>query len=460
MLAQFFARVSDAEEVGRSSFLPPGGRMSRRRDGARRVEEIWGVAPEFDSSRLVLSPEEGFLLSRIDGVTPWGLIVEMAGMEARRAESCLEDWRVKGLVQRVAGADSNPASLDAASSSPADAQGSACIIDPSLIDPSLEIDVETQRKILEFEARQGGGYHARLGVEPGAELKTIKKAYFKLSREFHPDRFFRCDLGPYSERLPLVFKTILEAYDALLRDCPTDSGNTGKSIGNCESNPAGGGSGAEKSEAGARSGFEKITRLGQRTLQNVPRSVRDERHQKAEEFFEAGRVSEREGRLEEASTSFRLAIRFEPENLAYRAAFKELKSRKEKLSVHDVLGVSESYTSMNPGELGRTMAALEERLCVHPQDPELSHRAACVALALNRSQRATSLAGIATEQSPQVAQYHTTLGRAHLAQGHVGHAKHEFERALECDPQDTDARGELANLLHAGRESHGGFSRG
>ncbi len=436
--------------------------MSRERDDVQRAAEILSVIPGFDSSRLVLSSEEGFLLSRVDGVTPWRLLVEMSGVDAAHAEQCLDAWLVAGAIETVAGTDSNSIHLDPSSTAPTapterrDAAG----IDLSLVDPSLEIDVKTQKRILEFEARQGGGYHHRLGIDPGADIRTIKKAYFKLSREFHPDRFFRCDLGPYSERLPLIFKTILEAYDALLRACPADSAESGSSTGRREGDPPRGGAQWNESQTLDRSEFEKIARLGQRTLHNVPRSVRDERHQKAEEFFEASRLSEREGRLEEASTSLRLAIRFEPENLAYRSALKDLKNRKEELSVHDVLDASKSYLSMNPDELGRTMKALEEILGLRPQDSGLNHRAACVALALNQLNRARSLAEIAAEQSPEVVHYHTTLGRIHLAQGHTGHAKREFELALEFAPQDADARRELANLLRSGREAYVGGSRG
>ncbi len=440
--------------------------MSRGRDDVHRAAEILSVIPDFDSSRLVLSPEEGFLLSRIDGVTPWRLLVEMSGVDAAHAEQCLDAWLVAGAIETVAGTDSNSVHLDPSSTAPTapterpterrDAAG----IDLSLVDPSLEIDVKTQERILEFEARQGGGYHHRLGIDPGADIRTIKKAYFKLSREFHPDRFFRCDLGPYSERLPLIFKTILEAYDALLRACPADSAESGSSTGRREDDPPRGGAQWNESQTLDRSEFEKIARLGQRTLHNVPRSVRDERHQKAEGFFEASRLSEREGRLEEASISLRLAIRFEPENLAYRSALKDLKNRKEKLSVRDVLDASKSYLSMNPDELGRIMKALEKILGLRPQDSELNHRAACVALALNQLSRARSLAEIAAEQSPEVVHYHTTLGRIHLAQGHTGHAKREFELVLEFAPQDADARRELADLLGSGREAYVGGSRG
>ena len=148
--------------------------MSRGRDGAQRAAEIFSVIPEFDSSRLVLSPEEGFLLSRIDAVTPWKLLVEMSGVGVGHAEQCLDEWLVAGVVKRVATTDSNSNYLDASATSPTSTtsttsptsptsptsttsaterrtEGSGeAWVDLSRVDPDLEIDVETQKRILEF----------------------------------------------------------------------------------------------------------------------------------------------------------------------------------------------------------------------------------------------------------------------------------------------------------------------
>ena len=43
----------------------------------------------------------------------------------------------------------------------------------------------------------------------------MKRAYYKLSKEYHPDRFYRMQLGPYKEQLEVVFNKITEAYRIL-----------------------------------------------------------------------------------------------------------------------------------------------------------------------------------------------------------------------------------------------------
>ena len=430
--------------------------MSRRIDGQKRAAEILGLVPDCDSSGLNLSAEEGFLLSRLDGLTPWSLLVEMAGIESELADRCRVEWLAAGIVQRVPIAPTRRPQTHGRTDS-VFAREDSSAIDASCLDPDLEIDLDTQRKILAFEARSEGGYHARLGIEPGADDRTIKKAYFKLSREFHPDRFFRRNLGPYSERLQLIYRTILEAYAELSRDSDPASG---PAVRGSSRGPSGEDSRADKIPTTHRTGFEKLKRLGERAIHTMPKSMRDERRQKALTFFEAAQIAESDGELAEARASMRMAIRFEPQNLAYRGALKSLQDRPSHLEIDDGVGVWEFYASMSQTELSRAWESLEKSLRRCPNDSALNQRAACVALARNEIQRAKTLAGIAVEQSPEVGEFHTTLGRIHSAEGHTGEAKREFERALACDPSDGEARRGLANMFRSSHLRQGEVGRG
>jgi DnaJ-class molecular chaperone len=83
----------------------------------------------------------------------------------------------------------------------------------------LELTVEQARRIDEFF----GGLDQRdafelLEVEPSTDKKEIKRAYFKLSKEFHPDRFFNKNIGPYKERLSKIFQSIKAAFELLSDD--------------------------------------------------------------------------------------------------------------------------------------------------------------------------------------------------------------------------------------------------
>jgi hypothetical protein len=56
---------------------------------------------------------------------------------------------------------------------------------------------------------------ALLGVPNSADPRHLKRAYFKLSKEIHPDRYYRQRLGSFTERLPHVFEAMSRAYARL-----------------------------------------------------------------------------------------------------------------------------------------------------------------------------------------------------------------------------------------------------
>src|SRR5574337_2171285 len=56
------------------------------------------LAPGCDPARLTLSPAEGYLLSRVDGATPWAVLREIGGLSPEDVDRCLERWRREGLI--------------------------------------------------------------------------------------------------------------------------------------------------------------------------------------------------------------------------------------------------------------------------------------------------------------------------------------------------------------------------
>ena len=62
--------------------------------------------------------------------------------------------------------------------------------------------------------------HGVLGVAPGSHRTAIRRAYFLLAAEFHPDRFFRRHLGPYKAKVDTISRRLSEAYAALFAQAP------------------------------------------------------------------------------------------------------------------------------------------------------------------------------------------------------------------------------------------------
>ncbi len=95
----------------------------------------------------------------------------------------------------------------------------------SLSEPG-ELSDQTRRKILAIarllDARDP---HALLGVPRDADTRTLKRAYFKLSKDIHPDRYYGKQLGSFAEILPMVFEALARAYERLTN--PEKSGTRG-----------------------------------------------------------------------------------------------------------------------------------------------------------------------------------------------------------------------------------------
>ena len=284
--------------------------MAGRNDHKEGAGGVLRLVAGVDPTGLRLTAQEGFLLSRIDGQTRWELLLDMAGMDTENAQRCLDDWLATGIVEWRSLPDTG-----AVQSAPSSTESGCAGGEGSWVDSGSPSFAELEQRIREVEPRLAGSYHEQLGLELGADERAIKKAYFELSRQFHPDRFFRCDLGPYAERVSLIFKTIQQAYKALTgpagRDAEVDDSRFHSD---------------KVSDADAFL-YNKLQRLSRRELHSLPRSVLEERRQKAREFIHAARIAEREGRIPEAQDSVRMAIRFEPGNVQYRMELSKLQAR-------------------------------------------------------------------------------------------------------------------------------------
>lgn len=58
-------------------------------------------------------------------------------------------------------------------------------------------------------------YYQLLGVEPHATAAQLRAAYFELSLEFHPDRFFLLRSGDIKAKIYAIFRHVSEAYAVL-----------------------------------------------------------------------------------------------------------------------------------------------------------------------------------------------------------------------------------------------------
>ena len=58
-------------------------------------------------------------------------------------------------------------------------------------------------------------YYEMFNLSVSASEEDIKTAYYSMSRQWHPDRFFRREVGKYTDMLEEIFIGINKAYQIL-----------------------------------------------------------------------------------------------------------------------------------------------------------------------------------------------------------------------------------------------------
>jgi curved DNA-binding protein CbpA len=194
------------------------------------------LLPGTDLRGLPLSPTEAFVVSRVDGVTSVAEIAEETGKPLAEVVALLERLVALGALTL-----NEPARSPERRVSPAPAprpsgafrvgpivetsvksdvkHPAASLYDPAELDEAVDIDLPRRRQILDLYYHLDQLTHYQLfGVEPSADKKAIKAAYFEVVNVFHPDRYFGKNVGSFRPKLEKVFARLTESYNVLSRN--------------------------------------------------------------------------------------------------------------------------------------------------------------------------------------------------------------------------------------------------
>jgi DnaJ domain len=222
--------------------------------GIGSTQQRLRVSPGFDPLKAGIGPEEYFIFSRIDGTQKLSDVLFASGLPMDKAIPAVQRLREIGaLLLPMEGAapppvqqQQKPPAKGGTAPFPTVAQPkrtpqatpwdeAMAAHDLTLPDASkeerdalaedIELDDEERRRILAM-ARVIHDSHALLGVAQGADPRTIKRAYFTLSKAIHPDRYYGKRLGTFAHRTSAVFEATARAY-ARLTSTERTAGGTG-----------------------------------------------------------------------------------------------------------------------------------------------------------------------------------------------------------------------------------------
>ena len=185
------------KEARRTTKIEPHLKALHRDD--RKLRVVKSPMPNFQN--VELSPEEAFILSRIDGtITPSDVFKLSALSEEETARTLLGLLR-SGVVEL----ESAEKGREAAKMAQPTRSQTKSLGAPSIKEQSQEIE----RLFDQFQDQDDWRI---LGVTPSDDFQTIKRAFQKRTFRYHPDRFHRIKDSTLQKKLAFVFARVGEAF--------------------------------------------------------------------------------------------------------------------------------------------------------------------------------------------------------------------------------------------------------
>jgi curved DNA-binding protein CbpA len=138
--------------------------------------------------RLSLSPTDGFILSRVDGVMTAQEILAMAPVGPEEAQRSFFGLLYTGMVEFL----------------------------PKVTSAAPSASRAVRKRVLEAYGRLATGTHYEaLGVERKANANEILAAYFRVAKFYHPDSHHEPELADLKDKLEALFARVTEAHRVL-----------------------------------------------------------------------------------------------------------------------------------------------------------------------------------------------------------------------------------------------------
>ena len=172
---------------------------------------------------MPLNPREAFLLSRIDGTVTEADLCSLTGFDTETVRDCLDRLALLGAIEM-----NDPGTPDQRVSQPQfnarDRAGPGRVsqtqfrspVEGAGQDEVVDLDEDRKRKVLELHSKLTElDYYQLLGLAEGAEKKDIKRAYYALAPNYHPDKFYGKKLGSFKAKMEAIFAQLTFAYETL-----------------------------------------------------------------------------------------------------------------------------------------------------------------------------------------------------------------------------------------------------
>ncbi len=297
-------------------------------------------------------------------------------------------------------------------------------------------------------ALPGLDYFEILGVSRGATPDEVRDAFFERSKTFHPDRYFKKELGPYAGLLTEIYKRIVAAHD-VLRDAKLRASYQ-RTLSETSSAPrrsAFANAPQPTAKPASGRGSSLRNRLGLQSPGLVLDSLQKAREQsklRAAKHFESALAYKASGDWSRAAQLIELALAFDPRERQYHEELAEVLPRANSDRAADVRRKAELLLH---GDRAGAAELLEEAAQLSPTDAELAHKLSNLLLGIGADLAKAALYGeraVALDEDDL--RFRKALAGIYRQAGEPQKARKHLQRAWELDPLDKAIRLALQTL--------------
>jgi curved DNA-binding protein CbpA len=311
-----------------------------------------------------------------------------------------------------------------------------------------------------FEGIEGKSFYEVLLLPRNAEMKAVKRAYYRLSKEYHPDKFYRKKIGPYKDKLEAIFNKVTEAYrtlsdaesrkdyDALvLGKSGRDAASISEATATVDFVPAA--LREQQRSAAARKPEQKTAPQKKKApppvfIQKLQQQLAT-RIAKARKHMEEGERAMAQGRHGDAASNFQLAMTLDPRNVKAKALFTKCRSAHRNGKAEELYG--RAREAMLAEDHKRAAQLLQEAVDCKPTRGKY-YSAFAKLINEHTLQQRTALEHLkkAVEVEPRNVEYTMDLAVAYVELGMPTNAVRAYERVLRLEPKNSVATKALRRL--------------
>jgi tetratricopeptide (TPR) repeat protein len=327
-------------------------------------------------------------------------------------------------------------------------------------------------------------YYDVLNVEDDASEAQLKRAFYSMSRRYHPDRFYRREVGEYESVIERVFTGITTAYE-VLRD-PLDrrrydreivakvrrkervrASRHGTRVEEVKPHQVSDHvikfvvpEGRAKHQAETSGGQGVAEDANEETGEAAPRPKKKRRRKKkrsapgpadflrdrlilqlsrAKRYYEQGQADMEEGLWLKAAGSLYLAVQFDPRNPEYREHYQEARRHANQAKAAQYIALAENAESYR--NIREAVSNYQRAVECDPKEGLAFYRLAELQRAFEEDPRgALRNYRRAVEKEPGSIRYRMALGNMYAELNMKNNASREFDAVLRVDPKNANAK--------------------